>query len=104
MLFFMFSPVPWNWRSVTDAIAFLFSSLFYGYVFFTAAPYVFTRKQRPTISGLFLIALLVLMMFGWGVSNSGTALRHRDKMVIHYLLMYALVSNEKQTEKLGEGY
>jgi hypothetical protein len=104
MFFFMFAPVPWNWRSATDAIAFLFSGLFYGYVFFTTVPYVFKRKRLPAASGLFLIALLVLMMFGWGVSNSGTALRHRDKMVIHYLLMYAMISNEKLREKLEEGY
>jgi len=27
---FVFSPLPWNWRGVTDVIAFTFSSLFYG--------------------------------------------------------------------------
>ena len=95
MFYFLFSPVPWNWRSATDAIAFFFSALFYGYVFIRTLPHL-TKKYRFSLgSALFLIALLTIMMFGWGVSNSGTALRHRDKMVIHYLIMYALLANEK---------
>ncbi len=104
MFYFIFAPLPWNWRSATDAIAFLFSGLFYGYVFIKTIPHAFRRGQHPVISGFFLIALLVLMMFGWGVSNSGTALRHRDKMVIHYLLMYAMICNENLTKKHRKGY
>ena len=95
MFYFLFSPVPWNWRSATDAIAFFFSALFYGYVFIRTIPHLTKKHGFSLGSALFLIALLTLMMFGWGVSNSGTALRHRDKMVIHYLIMYALLANEK---------
>lgn len=97
MFFFMFAPVPWNWRSTADAIAFLFSALFYGYVFFKTIPFIIKKKDSSFAAALFLIAFLALMMFGWGVSNSGTALRHRDKMVIHYLIMYAILQNEKYT-------
>lgn len=95
MFYFLFAPVPWNWRSATDAIAFVFSALFYGYVFIKALVYAVKSRSFSIGSAFFLIALLTLMMFGWGVSNSGTALRHRDKMVIHYLIMYALIQNEK---------
>lgn len=97
MFYFLFSPVPWNWRSATDAIAFIFSALFYGYVFIRTIPYLAKKRRFSLGSAMFLIALLTLMMFGWGVSNSGTALRHRDKMVVHYLIMYALLENEKYT-------
>ena len=95
MFYFLFSPVPWSWRSATDAIAFFFSALFYGYIFIRTIPHLTKKHGFSLGSALFLIALLTLMMFGWGVSNSGTALRHRDKMVIHYLIMYALLANEK---------
>lgn len=95
MLYFLFAPMPWDWRGATDAIAFLMSGLFYGYVFFRSLPYAVGRKRNALISALFLISLLALMIFGWGVSNSGTALRHRDKMVIHDLLMLALIKNEE---------
>ncbi|MBO5069699.1 MAG: hypothetical protein J6C37_04975 [Roseburia sp.] len=94
ILYFMFAPMPWDWRSATDMIAFLFSGLFYGYVFLKSIPYVFKKNRYPLVSAMFMIALLLLMMFGWGVSNSGTALRHRDKMVIHYLILFALIKND----------
>lgn len=99
MLFFMFAPVPWYWRSATDIIAFLFSALFYGYVFFKTIS-LFNKSKNPSfISALLFIALIALMMFGWGVSNSGTALRHRDKMIIHYLIMFALIQDDKYLTK-----
>lgn len=95
MFFFLFAPVPWNWRNITDVAAFLFSALFYGYVFLKTIPCIFRKKAFSLDEALFLIALLTLMMFGWGVSNSGTALRHRDKMVFHYLIMYAILQSQK---------
>lgn len=91
MFYFLFAPVPWNWRSAADAIAFCFSAVFYGYVFFKAMAVTLRSRRFSLGSAFFLVSLLVLMIFGWGVSNSGTALRHRDKMVIHYLIMYALL-------------
>ena len=101
MLFFLLAPMPWDWRSGTDAIAFIMSGLFYGYVFFTALPYMRRYRERPILSVLFLIALLTLIVFSWGVSNSGTALRHRDKMVIHYLLIFAIMQDEKIKQRRG---
>lgn len=95
MFFFLFAPVPWNWRNITDVVAFLFSALFYVYVFLKTIPCIFRKKAFSLDEALFLIALLTLMMFGWGVSNSGTALRHRDKMVFHYLIMYAIFQSQK---------
>lgn len=95
MFYFIFAPVPWNWRSATDAVAFVFSAVFYGCVFIQTMVCVLKTRNSSVVAVLFLIALLTLMMFGWGVSNSGTALRHRDKMVIHYLIMYAVIQNEK---------
>lgn len=104
MLYFMFAPMPWVWRSGTDAIAFLFSGLFYGYVFFKTLSAALKNSRQPLLSAMALIALLLLVIFGWGVSNSGTALRHRDKMVIHYLVMFALVGNAKRGKRaLTEG-
>ena len=98
MVYFMFAPMPWDWRNATDIIAFAFSGLFYGYVFFKAAPYAIKGKRYPVIAALFLMYLLLLMMFGWGVSNSGTALRHRDKMVILALLLHALTDHKKRMD------
>ena len=96
----MFSPVPWNWRSATDIIAFIFSSLFYAYVFFKSIPLLHNSKHSSLTNALFMTALLTLLLFGWGVSNAGTALRHRDKMVIHYLIMMAIsLDNKSQVNR-----
>jgi hypothetical protein len=103
MFYFMFAPLPWNWRSAADIIAFVFSGLFYGYVFFKAASLALKGGRYPLISAAFLIMLLVVMIFGWGVSNSGTALRHRDKMVIHFLLVFALLQETKIPGRPAEG-
>lgn len=93
MFYFLFAPVPWNWRNATDVIAFFMSAVFYSNVLFKTILCMIKSRSFSLGSAIFLMALLVLMMFGWGVSNSGTALRHRDKMVIHYLIMYALVQS-----------
>ena len=102
MFYFLFAPLPWNWRSAPDIIAFAFSGLFYGYVFFKSASFALKGSRYPLISAGFLVMLLVVMIFGWGVSNSGTALRHRDKMVIHFLMMFALLQEENAADRYGK--
>ncbi len=49
---------------------------------------------------LLLVAACMVFVFAWGVSNTGTATRHRDKMVILFGILYGLaddvvISNKK---------
>ena len=34
--YFLFSPFPWQWRGISDIIAFVFSSMFYMYAVYAA--------------------------------------------------------------------
>ena len=92
MVYFLFSPFPWQWRGLSDIIAFFFSGLYYLFVLWEAIRYIRTGsgQNRSMIIGLLMLALFTTFIFAWGTSNSGTAARHRDKMVCVYALMMAL--------------
>jgi len=51
-------------------------------------------KNKNTIIVVLLIVIIGLVVFAWGVSNAGTALRHRDKFIGLFILLLALVSND----------
>lgn len=100
MLYFICSPVPWMWRSFEDIIAFGGSALFYIIVFVYAVRTIkkqklvrFSNKNNELFAFFFVVLIMILfatLMFGWGVSNSGTALRHREKFTDIFVLMFAV--------------
>jgi len=98
---FVFSPLPWNWRGVTDVIAFTFSSLFYGGVLYLGVRSLLKKdvKNKNTIIVVLFIVIIGLVVFAWGVSNAGTALRHRDKFIGLFILLLALVSNDEMSRR-----
>lgn len=92
MVYFLFSPFPWDWRGISDIIAFMFNSLFYFYVIIKALYFVMHRNaaNRSLAVSLLIVALAVLFVFSWGVSNTGAAIRHRDKVIILYVAIWAI--------------
>jgi len=102
IIYFLFSPFPWQWRGGSDIIAFFFSGLFYLITIRNAI--IFLRRGDRTNRGLviclLIIAFFCTFIFAWGVSNVGTASRHRDKMVCLYGIIYALTVgvNIKETD------
>lgn len=98
MFYFLFSPLPWQWRGLSDIIAFCFNSLFYMVTIVRVCLYFIKHRKenRNILIGLLIVALCLLFIFGWGTSNVGTAVRHRDKAVILYgLLLCCTLKNEK---------
>lgn len=97
MVYFLFSPMPWMWRGVSDLIAFFGSSLFYlvtiWQIIYTLMRYPNSRKGIVMICALVLLA--TVFVFGWGVSNAGTAARHRDKIVVIAAVSLAACFNER---------
>lgn len=90
IFFFLFSPLPWMWSSIGDIIAFVFSSLFYFFAVvkaFKSLPYQ-SHTNKSILVGLLVVAACSVFVFAWGVSNAGTAARHRDKMVCLFGLIY----------------
>lgn len=106
IVFFLFSPFPWHWRGLSDIIAFCFNSVFYLWTVYSACKYLRSKEtgNRSLLIALVLIALVTVFVFAWGTSNTGTAVRHRDKMVILYGAIWAisnkyLLMKNKRTNK-----
>jgi len=99
MINFLFSPLPWQWRGFSDILAFIISPVFYFYVcllVFYKHEYLKSIELLPLFV---IIALGASVLFGWGVSNAGTALRHRDKFIFVFLTILALIKNEDEIKE-----
>lgn len=101
MVFFLFSPMPWMIRGISDIIAFLFSSCFYLITLLFIFRFLQSRekKNRELVILIFIVALCAAFVFGWGTSNGGTACRHRDKMVVVWGVLLGLTITELKERK-----
>ena len=92
MAYFLFSPLPWQWRGLKDMVGFIVSSLFYLIACFYCLRIIYRYKQQgnPLLVLLFFITLVSSFIFGFGVTNFGTAMRHRDKFVSIYAIILAI--------------
>lgn len=101
-IYFLFSPMPWDFRGISDIVSFTVDSLIYFYLLYNI---VKTRKNlsggRKEIINLLLIGLLsTIFVFALGVSNAGTAMRHRYKLFPYILTMTILCTcNQKEETK-----
>lgn len=92
MFYFVLSPVPWKWRGINDILGFVCSAALYGYAYIIAIKSLLKKdciNKNMIIVGL-IIALSSAMIFAWGVSNAGAALRHRDKFICPYMVLLGL--------------
>ena len=92
ILMFLFTPLPFQIRGIKDIIAMFFSAWFYGIVYYRALKGIFQSsiKERNVAIVLLIIGLCTAFVFGWGSTNIGTNLRHRDKMISLYIILLAL--------------
>ncbi len=101
MFYFLTSPLPMDWRGIGDICAFFMDSLLYlGIIIYS----VFNRRyiyKNPICISILIMILSVSFLFGIGVSNSGTAMRHRTKIVSVFIIYYAIISDTKR--KFGGG-
>jgi len=102
-LYYMYSPFPWQWRGMVDILTFIFSSAVYLYILVKALLYIqktsSSDRYRNLLIALVGIALIMGEIFSWGVSNTGTATRHRDKFIALYMVMLALGSKIEKEPK-----
>lgn len=148
LFFYLCSPLPFQWRGISDICAFLFNSLFYIYSICKTIVFLYSSKIKSSvtisdrqeflgngnisisqkknsyirsennnkkryklirdyseensikqskeaeqINMVFLLITICVVtgfIFAWGVTNTGTALRHRDKIVSVYILILSL--------------
>jgi len=92
MVYLLLSPLPMYWRGFGDMLAFAFSSLFFGYSYYIAVKTLLkpSGQHKEVVAMLLLASLFSAFVFGWGVSNAGTAMRHRDKFYLQHMMMIAI--------------
>ena len=99
LTYFLFAPFPWMVAEVSDIFGLVDSALF----FYLVARVVRRRKGLPdrpaTVLALGVFAAMAVVV-ALGVSNYGTALRHRNKMLPLLLaasLSLALPARRRET-------
>lgn len=90
-LFYMFSPLPTNWRGVTDIAAFLLDGCVHFVCLWSAIKCIHYLKRENVNGNLGLIIRIIRsglwavvlcgFVFGLGTSTAGTAIRHRAVMI-----------------------
>jgi hypothetical protein len=102
MTYFLFSPLPFDWRGLWDIVAFIFDSIFYVYFVFCILKYYKNMRDktyRSILRYLIIVTFLFVFVFGYGTIAAGTAMRHRCKLFSMVLTMYVLSVPDKKSRK-----
>jgi hypothetical protein len=88
VVYFLFSPFPWDVKKFTHIIA-MFDGFLYMLLVYLILKNLKTILKDPFLRIILIILICYFVMFAIGVSNFGAGLRHRTKFV---MLMVLLVS------------
>lgn len=103
--YFLTSPLPMDWRGFMDVFTFFTDSILYlGIILYLFIKRIKWNTNRTLIIGLIVTIISVSLIFGIGVSNAGTAMRHRQKLISLFLLLLALLMDGKIKLKNKKGY
>ncbi len=80
MVFFLFTPFPWMMNSIWDFVG-LFDALLYLIIFWGIYKSFPLIRQDPAKMALLFMLIGMVIAFAWGVTNFGTGMRHRAKIV-----------------------
>lgn len=114
-LYFLISPTPLYWRGISDILSFLFDSVIYLVFVKESIKLIKYRnyivKNKGIILSLLISIILFTLVFGLGVNNSGTAIRHRTKiltMIIVYLACihdnWDIILQNQKNHRYGDNY
>ena len=79
--YFLFAPFPWMLGSIWDMVG-IFDGLLYLLVFFGIYKSFPVIRKDPAAMAMLVMLLGMILAFAWGVTNYGTAMRHRAKIII----------------------
>lgn len=88
MVYFHLSPFPWDIKSPRHLLG-LVSALLYSFLFYRIYKGWPKLKERPEHEVMLYMLLGLTFVFGIGVTNIGTAIRHKAKFLILIVLMAA---------------
>ena len=91
VFYFLFSPIPFDWRGFSDAFSFFMDGLLYFYLFWKLLTLRITISWVKHLKRYLIISYIIIaFMFAYGTNVSGTAIRHRAKSVPVLFVAYAL--------------
>jgi len=88
MIYFVLSPFPWNVKKPSHLIG-LLDSLLYFYLTFLIFRNFKNINNDIALKVILIVLLAYFFVFGLGVGNFGTAIRHRVKFVFWMILLAA---------------
>ncbi len=91
MFYFLFSPLPTEWRGVRDLFGFAIDGGVYLYMFISIYRDKAATQVTKHLKKFLLVSILVVsFVFGYGTTNAGTAFRHRGKMIALVVVAFAI--------------
>lgn len=100
IFYFYASPLPMDWRGLSDIAACAMSSLPYAISIIVSLIAVFYEEKNPYRTLMWGSILLLGGICAWGVFNAGTAMRHRDKILgIVILLLLNSIKTIRETKR-----
>lgn len=86
--YFLFSPLPWDFRNFVDVLSFILDSCIFFFLF-----YVIIKNKDNRNGGSFSLILLfffLTILYALGTTTAGTAIRHRDTIMPVLIVAAAL--------------
>ena len=102
MFYFLFSPLPTEWRRIVDIVGFAIDGAIYMLMCWALWKYR-PGKHRALKRFLVLAMLCSAFIFGYGTYNAGTAFRHRAKLLSVIAIPFAIsLSKRKDSEPVNQ--
>lgn len=102
MFYFLFSPLPTEWRGISDLFGFLFDGMIYLILFISIIRSKIVSYFSNLLKKYLLVSLFItIFIFAFGTSNAGTAFRHRAKILSLIVLTFAIAVDRKKSVKIG---
>lgn len=98
VMYFTFSPFPWQWTGALSIAIFLFDSFVYLVLLVAIIlwkKYLRLHPQRQLITWMFVFVLIDIIVFAMGTNTVGTALRHRYKLFPMLFMVFIAVADVK---------
>lgn len=96
LLYFLISPMPWDFRNITDILAFVADSLVYACLMICCL-----KGKKDSTSKFFLLLFISLsIIYAIGTFTSGTAIRHRLTLLPYLLVSYCATKKRRKSDKL----
>lgn len=86
ILYFLFSPFPWDIHSASHMLGF-FATFMFLYMFFSIAKSTTRILADPRLLLIAIIMVIVIISFGISIDNIGTSIRHRTKFFYPLLVL-----------------